>query len=121
MSDTAIVSSKDIWTPDIYIANQVLDSSVKNVPDDCVVMPDKKCLGGDDGHWTEDRNRRKRHNDHEHGNDGLHCYNVRCIQVMRVLAKFSAHPQAFPYDIQAPYFEFKSKAYPLSLLKEAVK
>ena len=96
-----------------------MDSSVKNVPDDCVVMPDKKCQGGADGHWNKDRNRRKRHNE-GHGGDGLPCYNVRCIQVMRVLAKFGANPRAFPYDIQKPYFEFKSKAYPMSLLKATV-
>ena len=52
-----------------------------------------------------------------HGNKQL-CVNVRCIQVMRVMAKFSASPKAFPYDIQSPYLEFKSKAYPLSLLQE---
>ena len=95
-----------------------MDFSVKDVPDDCVIMTDKKCLGGDDGHWKESRRRRKRHDDHSHGGDGLHCFNVRCIQVMRVLAKFGANPRAFPYDIQTPYFEFKSKAYPISLLKE---
>ena len=52
-----------------------------------------------------------------HGNKQL-CVNVRCIQVLRVMAKFGAKPQAFPYDIQFPYLEFKSRAYPLSLLKE---
>ena len=79
-------------------------------------MTDRKCLGGT---WSkESGRRRKRHDDHSHDGDGLHCFNVRCIQVMRVLAKFGANPRAFPYDIQTPYFEFKSKAYPMSLLKE---
>ena len=95
-----------------------MDFSVKDVPDDCVIITDRECEGGDDGHWKESRRRRKRHDDHSHGGDGLHCFNVRCIQVMRVLAKFGANPRAFPYDIQTPYFEFKSKAYPISLLKE---
>ena len=39
---------------------------------------------------------------------------------MRVIASFNANPASFPYDIQVPYFEFKSKAYPISLLKELV-
>ena len=89
---------------------------MKDVPDDCVIMTDEKCEGGA---WKQGEHRRKRHNE-GHGGDGLPCYNVRCIQVMRVLAKFGANPRAFPYDIQKPYFEFKSKAYPMSLLKATV-
>ena len=94
----------------------ILFRSVKDVPDDCVIIyspTDTKC---NDGSWYS-KSRRKRHVDED---DHEFCVNVRCIQVMRVLAKFSAKPQAFPYDIQRPYLEFKSKAYPLSLLKELV-
>ena len=72
--------------------------SVKDIEDDCEVIylpTDEECI--------EET-----------------CINVRCVQVMRVLAKFSANPKSFPYDIQKPYLEFKSKAYPISLLKELV-
>ena len=46
------------------------------------------------------------------------CSNVRCVGVIRVIAKFGAKPQAFPYDIQKPNLEIKSKNYPSSMVKE---
>jgi len=116
-----IISSKQIWTPDIYIANQVLDANVKDVADDCEIITDVDCHQGS---WHKYVNHRRKRDSNavdvdketRHGNKQL-CFNVRCIQVMRVMAKFGANPQAFPYDIQFPYLEFKSRAYPLSLVQ----
>ena len=50
--------------------------------------------------------------------DNKLCSNVRCVGVIRVIAKFGAKPQAFPYDIQKPNLEIKSKNYPSSMVKE---
>ena len=82
-------------------------------------MTDANCHQGAWHKYSHHRRKRDSSDDREprHGNKQL-CVNVRCIQVLRVMAKFGAKPQAFPYDIQFPYLEFKSKAYPLSLLKE---
>ena len=93
---------------------------MKDIVDDCEILTGAQCHQGAWHKYSHHRRKRDSDNDTDreprHGNKQL-CFNVRCIQVMRVMAKFGANPQAFPYDIQLPYLEFKSRAYPLSLVK----
>ena len=77
--------------------------SVKDQAADCIIMTDETCPNGS---W------------HTMDADNKLCSNVRCVGVIRVIAKFGAKPQAFPYDIQKPNLEIKSKNYPSSMVKE---
>lgn len=109
------VAETGAWTQLFYVF------SVKDVIDDCEIMTDANCHQGAWHKYSHHRRKRDSNDvnierEPRHGNKQL-CVNVRCIQVMRVMAKFGAKPQAFPYDIQFPYLEFKSRAYPLSLLQ----
>ena len=76
---------------------------MKDQAADCIIMTNETCP---DGSWHK-----------MDGEDRL-CSNVRCVGVIRVMAKFGANPQAFPYDIQKPNLEIKSKNYPSSMVKE---
>ena len=76
---------------------------MKDQAADCIIMTNETCP---DSSWHK-----------MDGEDRL-CSNVRCVGVIRVMAKFGANPQAFPYDIQKPNLEIKSKNYPSSMVKE---
>merc|ERR1712113_133083 len=91
-----------IWHPNLFISNQILDANVKDQPADCIIMTDQTCPNGS---WYKTNAENKL------------CSNVRCVGVIRVIAKFGAKPQAFPYDIQKPNLEIKSKNYPSSMVK----
>ena len=98
---------------------------------DCEVITDVNCQYETNSWYKYNQHRRRRDNNitvgeaiddkrARHGNTEL-CVNVRCIRVMRAMVKFGAKPKAFPYDVQNPYLEFKSRAYPESQLTECLK